>query len=74
MYQFGKLFTYDYIDNDSSYIGGSIEYCNAVLLIDFNASFIKGMQFASILFETNTGIITLVEKDVGTDFTISNIH
>lgn len=72
MYQFGKLFTYDYIDNDSSYIGGSIEYCNAVLLIDFNASFIKGMKFSTILFDTNRAIITLIEKK-GTDFTINSI-
>lgn len=60
---FGNLFTYEYIDGDSSVVGGLIEYYNVTLLSNFY-DVPRGTWIQSVYLDTTKGAITFQINDI----------
>jgi hypothetical protein len=72
-YKFGELFSFEYIDGDTSEMGGILTYVNCTMLTDINPMIRTGYTFDRALLDMNTGVFSFYRKygdGVATVYTI----
>jgi hypothetical protein len=75
-FSFGNLFSYEYIDGDSSVIGGIVEYINVTIKCNINNRITQNMKFNRALLDMEKGIIHFYSEYNGEksiDYIISSL-